>query len=259
MDQLLDLGEIPQSSKLENLSQKELIQRLDIAESELTRVLRENYKLRQLKITDEQLQLLMQEQLESLRDAEYGTSSERYKKAPKKDEPKAPPKHRIKKPSERYPHLPIREQLITQNPAPNCPCCGDAMMDSGMTEDSEQLTVIPKKYEILLQKKVKFRCHCQGAIVTAQAPARIIPGSSYSDEMVQDVVLSKYCDLIPIQRYAAMAGRGGVKDIPPQSLIELTHPFADFVSSVYTLIKKGALASRTSSYLPALSRTPQVS
>src|SRR6202012_5031905 len=34
------------------------------------------------------------------------------------------------------------------------------------------------------------------------------------------------------------------KDLPPQSLIELTHSFADFVSPVYTAIKKGVTASR---------------
>jgi len=58
------------------------------------------------------------------------------------------------------------------------------------------------------------------------------------------VVLSKYCDLIPIERYAAMAARSGLVDLPPQSLIELSHQFADFVSPVYKLIKKGVLASR---------------
>jgi hypothetical protein len=56
--------------------------------------------------------------------------------------------------------------------------------------------------------------------------------------MIQDVALSKYCDLIPMERYSAMAARGGVKDLPPQSLIELTHGFADFVSPVYVALKK---------------------
>ncbi len=89
--QQLDLGENQKSSKRENLSQKDLIQRLDIVESELTRVLRELYEMRKLSITDEQLRLLMQEQLESLRAAQYGESSERYKKPVKKPEgPKAP-------------------------------------------------------------------------------------------------------------------------------------------------------------------------
>lgn len=224
--------------------EKELSQKLAIAEAELARVLRELYELRNLKITDEQLRLLMAEQLASQREAEYGASSERYKKPEKKDEPKAPAKPRVKKPSERYPNIPVREERIAQNPAPSCPCCGKGMSDSGMTEDSEQLTVIPKKYEILKQMRVKYRCSCQGAVLTAPAPPRIIPGSTYSDEMILDVVLSKYCDLIPIERYAAMAGRGGLKDLPPQSLIEVTHGFADFISAAYLRIMSRVLASR---------------
>lgn len=240
----IELENSHKSSKNETQSKEDLLQINAILEAELTRVLRELYDLRKLSITDEQLRLIMQEQLESLRDDQYGASSERYKKPVKKDEPKVPAKPRVKKPSERYPNIPVREQLIVQNPAPLCPCCNKLMTESGMTEDSEQLTVIPKKYEILKQMKAKYRCSCQGAIITAPAPPRITPGGTYSDEMIVDVVLSKYCDLIPIERYAAMAGRGGLKDLPPQSLIELTHSFADFVSKAYTRIKNGVLASR---------------
>lgn len=243
--QQFDLGELPKSTNAGNLAPEELAQRLAITEAELVRVLRENYELRNLKITDEQLKLIMLEQLESLKDAQYGASSERYKKPSKKpEEPKAPPKPRVKKPSERYPDLPIRERCVVENPAPNCPCCNKEMTPSGMTEDSEQLTAIPKKYEILRLMRMKYRCECQGALVTVPSPPRIIPGSSYSDEMILDVALSKYCDLIPMERYAAMAARGGVKDLPPQSLIELTHGLADFLSPAYTRIKQGVLASR---------------
>ena len=244
--ELIGLGEISKSTKAENLSKNELIQRNTLLEFELAQLIKEIYKLRNQKITDEQLQFIMEEQLGSLKDAMYGSSSERYKKPEKKDKnkPQPPAKPRIKKPSERYPNIPVREQVIVMTPVPSCPCCGEAMTDSGMTEDSEQLTVIPKKYEIVLQKRVKYRCGCQSSIVTAPNPARIIEGSTYSDEMIQDVVLSKYCDLIPIERYAAMAARSGLVDLPPQSLIELSHQFADFVSPVYKLIKKGVLASR---------------
>jgi len=240
----LGLGETSKLTKTGNLSPEELLQRLTITEAELARVLRELYDLRKLSITDAQLRLIMQEQLESLREDQFGASSERYKKPKDKDEPKAPAKPRVKKPSERYPNIPVREQVVVQNPAPSCPCCNKVMTESGMTEDSEQLTVIPKKYEILKQMRSKYRCSCQGAVLTAPAPPRITPGGTYSDEMIVDVVLSKYCDLIPIERYAAMAGRGGLKDLPPQSLIEVTHSFADFVSPAYTLIKKGVLANR---------------
>jgi transposase len=240
----ISLGKTAQSTKIGSLSPEELTQRLTITEAELARVLRELYDLRQLKISDSQIQLLMQEQLESQRAAEFGASSERYKQPVKKPAEPIPPKPRVKKPTERYPFLPINERCVVQDPAPSCPCCSREMLPSGMTEDSEQLTVIPKKYEILKLMRMKYRCSCQGTILTVPSPPRIIPGSSYSDEMILDVALTKYCDLIPIERYVAMAARGGVKDLPPQSLIEVTHGLADYLAPAYTRIKRGVLTSR---------------
>lgn len=240
----IPLGETLNSKKLETFSREELIQRHVILEDELARFIKENYELRNLKITDEQLKLIMAEQLGELQNSLYGSSSERYKKPEEKKKNQDPPKPRVKKPSERYPNIPVIEVVIAMDPVPSCQACGSVMRDSGMTEDSEVLTVIPKKYEIILQKRKKYRCQCQGCVTTAPAPPRIIPGSTYSDEMILDVALSKYCDLIPIERYVAMAGRSGVMDIPPQSLIGLTHKVADFLTPVYSLIEEGILAAR---------------
>jgi transposase len=231
------------STKIENFSREELIKKYQLISDELARVVKENYQLREQKITDEQLSLVLQEQLAELHDTLYGSSSERYKKPEKPKVPKEP-KPRVKRPSQRYPNIPVREQLITMDPAPNCDACGQMMVDSGMTEDSEQLTVIPKKYEVLRQCRVKYRCNCHGCIQTAPAPPRIIEGSSYSDEMIMDVVLSKYCDLIPVQRYVGMAQRGGLMDLPPHSLIELTHAFADFALGAYNRCKEQVMLSR---------------
>ena len=90
-----------------------------------------------------------------------------------------------------------------------------------------------------------LRCgKCHGEIKTAPAPRRITPGSSYSDAMVVDVALSKYCDLIPVERYAAIAGRGGTPGLPPQSLIETTHELADFVGEAYRGLKEEILQAR---------------
>jgi transposase len=231
------------SKKIESLSREDLVSKYQIMADELVRVVKENYSLRELKVSSEQTKFILEEQLTELQDTLFGSSSERYKK-PEKDKNPAPPKPRIKKPSERYPNIPVREVVISMDPAPSCTSCGKVMSDSGMTEDSEQLTVIPKKYEVLRQKRVKYRCQCQSCLLTAPPPARIIPGSAYSDEMIQDVVLSKYCDLIPIERYSAMAARSGLMNLPPHSLIEVTHGFADFVLGSYELIKKGVLNDR---------------
>lgn len=61
---------------------------------------------------------------------------------------------------------------------------------------------------------------------------RIVEGSTYSDEMILDVALSKYCDLIPIERYVQMAARSGLPKLPANSLYDLTHKLAFFAKDV---------------------------
>ena len=242
-----ELVNTQKTAKTDTLSKEQLIERNTVLEFELRELIKENYELRQLRITDEQLSLIQEENLQALTDTIFGKKSERYKKKNKQDDgnqPKTPSKPHVKKPSERYPNLPIRHETITIDPIPSCDTCNIQMFDTGMRETSEQLTVIPKRYEIVEQGRVIYGCSCHHAPVTAPTPARIIPGSSYSDEMITDIALSKYCDLIPINRYVGIANRAGIVGLPANSLIETTHPFADFVSPVYTLIKQGVLRSR---------------
>jgi transposase len=138
------------------------------------------------------------------------------------------------KPSERYPDLEVTEEHVEMLEVPKCGVCEHAMADSGMTEDCEYLVSSIRKFSIVLQKRHKYRCKdCFGEIVTTASPQRIKPGSAYGDELILDVALSKYCDLIPIERFAQMASRSGVPGLPPQSLIETTHYLADFLAPAY--------------------------
>jgi hypothetical protein len=61
--------------------------------------------------------------------------------------------------------------------------------------------------------------------------------------MIIDAALAKYCDLIPMERYAAIAGRLGVKGLPPQSLIESSHYLSEYVRSAYNKLKEEILQS----------------
>lgn len=149
-----------------------------------------------------------------------------------------------RKPSERYPNADIMVREIELEQPPLCDCCGHKMTDSGMTEDSEQLTVIPRSYLIIKERRHKYRCQCHGCIITAPALPRITPGGTYSDEMIIDATLSKFCDLVPMERYTAMAARGGFEGIPPQSLIGATIKYADFMSTAYDLIRKETLDNK---------------
>lgn len=79
--------------------------------------------------------------------------------------------------------------------------------------------------------------------MTAQIPPRILPRSSYGDDLIMDVALSKYCDLIPINRYVQMAARMGVAGLPANSLIGLTHPLAGFLTCIYDKLGEEVLSS----------------
>lgn len=233
-----ELCNVDKSTKLDQFSREELVEKYESLEEEYYRAIREIYRLKYQHLTEAQLNMVLEEHLMELKQDKYGPRSERWKKPvkPKQDKEQKP---RVKKPSERYPNVVIRNVPVTIDPLPSCDVCGSQMSDSGMTEDSEQLTVIPKKFEILKYQRSIYRCSCQSCMKTAPSPARIVPGSTYSDEMILDVVLSKYCDLIPIERYVQMASRGGLVDLPPHSLIDLTHKFAAFVRPVHNMIKEG--------------------
>lgn len=171
------------------------------------------------------------------------------KKVPKINKPKGRKKgdsrqDSRKLPSERFPDIEVREAVLTQDHPPLCPCCNEVMKESGLFDTSEKLEIIPKVYYILRSKRPKFNCsNCHGAMVNTPALPSIIPTSNYGDSLIIDVALSKYCDLLPIERYVQIAFRGGLGKLPAQSLIGLTHQLANFLTSVYEKIKKEVLSA----------------
>lgn len=150
-----------------------------------------------------------------------------------------------KLPSERYPDIEVCEDVIYPAKAPKCPCCNSTMKDSGLFDVTEKLEVIPKRYFIQRNVRPKFNCgKCHGAIVNTLALPSIIPSSNYGDSLIIDATLSKFCDLIPLERYAQMAARNGLENLPPQSLIGLTHGLAAFMMVVYLKLKDEVQSSK---------------
>lgn len=201
-----------------------------------------NVELKEKKLFLEQQYVLLKNQFfakSSERSPKPELSAQTQKKKKKKG------KKKCQKPSERYPDIPLIKRDLELESPPQCGLCQVPMRDSGMVETSEFLTVIPMNFAVIEQNRHKYRCpKCHGDIMTTPAPPRICPGSAYSDEMILDVALSKYCDLIPIERYVSIAARRGVKGLPPQSLIELTHHLAKFLKIVYDRIRAEILLSR---------------
>lgn len=241
MNQQELLEPIP-SDKIALIPHDDLVELFKYQQRIIETINKDNDRLRAANNELEQKTFYIDDQYITIKNKFFGKSSE--KQASPEDKKKHQKKNRKKKkkvqlPSQRYPDAPLIEREVELQDLPSCKCCGSEMQDSGMTENSEFLTVIPKQYIVIRQKRHKYRCSkCHGDIVTAPAPPKIKSGSSYSDELIIDVVTSKYCDLIPIERYAGMAGRNSLADLPPQSLIELTHIFANFVQKAYDKLKE---------------------
>lgn len=229
--------------RLEMFSKEELIEFYQAEQKVRIQFQKHNEELKALHQELLQKSFFIEEQYITIKNKLFGKSSERSAKGSSTGGA-GNKKKKVQLPSERYPNLPLIERDITLDKLPSCSCCGQEMSDSGMTEDSEYLTVVPAQYYVVRQRRHKYRCgKCHGDIKTAPAPARIKEGSSYSNELVIDAALAKYCDLIPMERYAAIAGRLGVKGLPPQSLIESSHYLSEYVRSAYNKLKEEILRS----------------
>ena len=235
--------------KLACLSKEDLITWVKGQEDIIEQLRKLNDKLlKEMGIQKEQV-VAVQDQLLVLVNKFFGRSSERHPSAKLKaahegEQKKFPPKSRVQLPSLRYAQIPLIEQHVELKELPDCSCCGGKLSDSGLTEDSEQLSVIPKKFIVIRLKKHKYRCgSCHGEIVTVPTPPRIKNGSSYGDALMIDVAVAKYDYLLPVERYARMAKDLGVTALPPESLVETTHYVADKLEPIYEAIKTEVLAA----------------
>jgi len=236
------------SHKLAQLSKEELIEFVQMEQKIRIHFEKENGRLKALNEELKQKKLFVNEQYIVLKNKLFGKSSEREPSKELKEKNRKEnqgKKEKVQLPSLRYPDAELIERHIELEVLPGCSCCGSQMQDSGMTEDSEFLTVIPEQFVVVRQKRHKYRCQkCHGSIKTAPNPPKIKEGSSYSDEMAIDVAVAKYCDLIPAERYSAIAGREGMRDIPPQSLIEATHNLSNYVYRAYQKLKEDIQGSK---------------
>jgi transposase len=176
--------------------------------------------------------------------------SPKSEKSPKKSkEPntgeKRKPLSRNRNLEERYPDADVIEKEIKLEQMPSCPCCQGQMNEMGVFEQSQSLTVIEKKYLITNILRMKYHCsQCHGHIETAPQLPRVVPRGTYGDEFLIDVAVSKYCDLLPVERYCEMAARGGFIGLPPNSLHEGLWRLGEFLRVIYELIRIETLDSR---------------
>jgi transposase len=106
-------------------------------------------------------------------------------------------------------HLPRLEVMLEPEDTA-CPCCHSAMTVIGH-DSSERLDVIPTQFRVVVTRRPKLACRaCEGVIVQAPAPARLIEGGVPTEALVAHVLVARYADHLPLYRQAQMMARQGV-------------------------------------------------
>lgn len=107
-------------------------------------------------------------------------------------------------------HLERVEQVIDVKDKA-CPCCGGALHQIG--EDvAERLDVVPTTFRVLVTRRPRYGCRsCEGAIVQAPAPARIVEGGIPTEALIAQVLVAKYADHLPLYRQAQIYARQGIQ------------------------------------------------
>jgi transposase len=149
------------------------------------------------------------EQLELRLDELEATQAE--KAAPSQTSVAAVPAGNAAKPTRRPlpEHLP-REVRKYSPKQTACPECGGELKPLG--EDvSEILEYVPARFKVIRQVRPKLACACCERILQAEAPSRPIERGVAGPGLLAHVLVSKYCDHLPLYRQSEIYAREGVE------------------------------------------------
>lgn len=106
-------------------------------------------------------------------------------------------------------HLPRETRKILPKQEA-CPDCSGGLKFLG--EDvSEILEYVPEHFKVIRQVRVKLACVRCDKIVQAEAPSRPIERGIAGPGLLAHVLVSKYCDHLPLYRQAEIYARDGVE------------------------------------------------
>ena len=116
-------------------------------------------------------------------------------------------------------HLP-RETQVYRPPATSdhheasgqacgCTACGGRLRLIGQ-DVSEQLEYVPSRFKVIRHVRPKLACVVCESIFQAPAPSRPIARGVAGPALLANVLVSKYCDHIPLHRLSRIYGREGV-------------------------------------------------
>jgi transposase len=106
-------------------------------------------------------------------------------------------------------HL-VRVHITLAPESTLCPCCRGPMHLIG-EDTAERLDVIPAQYRVIVTHRPKYGCRaCEGAVVQAAAPERLIKSGIPTEALVAAVIVEKYAWHKPLYRQAQIMALQGL-------------------------------------------------
>lgn len=181
----------------------------------------------------------LQEQAAQLQSALFGQSSER-RSSPRTEpgEPAAQRGHGPRKQPE-LPYIEVEHDLDEDDR--KCSECGGELGEwEGQYEESEEVTVVERRFVITKHKRKKYRCRCGACVVTAAGPLKLVEGGRYSIDFAIEVATSKYLDHLPLERQSRIMGREGL-EIDSQTLWDQLWALSRHLEPSYAALRRELL------------------
>lgn len=197
-----------------------------------------------------QLELeFLQELLAQRNRALFGESSERRAAPESTEAPTPEPAPRRGHGPKAQPKLPVCDQIHElDEPDRACPQCGGALTEiPGQTEDSEEVSVVERRFVIVRHHRKKYRCACNGCVETAPAPPKLqsredVRGHRYSIDFAVEAAIQKYLDHLPLERQVRIMRREGL-EIDSQTLWDQTSALGGMLRPSHEALWRYVLAA----------------
>lgn len=174
----------------------------------------------------------------------FGTRSERRRKSGDgdndgDDEPEKP-RRKKRSGSRRTPQPqltvePVHHRLTAEDCAKGCGACHEDISEiKGLTDDSEEVTIVRPRFKMRVHQRHKYRCGNCGWMRTAPGPLKLMPGGRYSPEFAVQVAVDKFEDNIALTRQVRRMHRAG--------LVVRTTTLLDQLHRLYVLLLPTLLA-----------------
>ncbi len=171
----------------------------------IQRLLRNQFGRRSEQLDPDQLQLGLEDLEQTIGEAEAAQDAAQSEEQRQRRRAARPRRNHGALPA----HLP-RYEVVVDVEDKACPCCSGALHLIG-EDRAEQLDILPARLRVRVTRRPRYGCRaCEGSVVQAPAPDRLLDGGMATEALVAHIVVAKFCDHVPLYRQAGMLARQGV-------------------------------------------------